>query len=73
MWGLRIVTKERGSEKLGKGMRIGAVVTLKEMRGKNRIDDFIKLCGLKGWLVNQVDIDANIDLYNKTDEDVKWD
>lgn len=73
MWGLRIVTKERGSEKLGKGMRFGAVVTLKEMRGKNRIDDFIKLCGLKGWLVNQVDIDANIDLYNKTDEDVKWD
>ena len=73
MWGLKIVTKERGREKKGKGMQFGAVITLREMNGVNRIDEFIKLCGFNNWLVNPIDIDANLDLYNKTDEDITWD
>lgn len=41
------------------------VVTLKEMNGVNRIDDFIKLCMVRGWLVNQIDVQNQIDIYNK--------
>lgn len=72
MWGIKIVTKERGKEKMGQGMQFGAVITLREMNGVNRIDEFIKLCGFNNWLVNPIDIDANLDLYNKTDEDITW-
>lgn len=73
MWGLRIVTKERGDAKRGKGMQFGTVITLKEMNGINRIDEFIKLCGLYGWLVNPIDINASLELYAKTDDTITWD
>lgn len=73
MWGIRIVTKERGSQKLGQGTHFGVVVTLKEMNGANRIEDFIRLCGLYGWLVTPVDVDASLDLYSQVNEDIEWD
>lgn len=72
MWGLRIVTKERGSQKLGRGMNFGVVVTLREMNGVNRIDEFTKLCGLYGWYVTPIDIDASMDIYNRLDGDITW-
>ena len=34
----------------------GVVVTLKEMNGVNRIDDFVKMCLARGWLVQRLDI-----------------
>lgn len=72
MWGVRIVTKERGSEKCGQGTRFGVVITLKEMNGINRIEDFIRLCGLYGWLVTPIDVDASLDLYNRVNEEIEW-
>lgn len=72
MWGLSIKTKERLRAKNGKGLLFGVVVTLKEMYGKNRIDDFIKLCMLRGWIVNQIDITNRISVYNKAEEEVSF-
>ncbi|WP_405376665.1 S8 family peptidase [Pseudobutyrivibrio sp.] len=73
MWGIRIVTKERGSEKLGRGTRFGVVVTFKEMTGTNRIEEFIKLCSLYGWLVTPIDVETKLDLYNQVNEEIEWD
>ena len=72
MWGLSIKTKERLKEKNGRGLSFGVVVTLKEMYGENRIDDFIKLCMLRGWVVNRVDIENQIDIYNKAEEEIEF-
>lgn len=72
MWGLSIKTKERLKEKNGRGLSFGVVVTLKEMYGKNCIDDFIKLCMLRGWVVNQIDIKNQIDIYNKAEEEIEF-
>lgn len=41
IWGLSIKTKERLAPKAGRGFRFRVVVTLKEMNGVNRIDEFI--------------------------------
>ena len=71
-WGLSIKAKERLIAKEGQGMQFGVVVTLKEMNGKNRIDDFIKLCMVKGWLVNPIDVENRIEIYNRGEEDVEW-
>ena len=49
------------------------IITLKEMHGKNRINDFIQMCQLNGWIVNRVDIDNRIDIYNVAEEDVEFD
>lgn len=72
VWGLSIKTKERLAPKAGRGLHFGVVVTLKEMNGKNRIDDFIKLCMVRGWLVNPVDIQNQIDIYNKAEEEIDF-
>ncbi|MCI9478623.1 MAG: S8 family peptidase [Lachnospiraceae bacterium] len=70
VWGLSIKTKERLAPKAGRGLHFGVVVTLKEMNGVNRIDDFIKLCMVRGWLVNEIDVQNQIDIYNKAEEEI---
>ena len=73
MWGLSIKTKERLKSKHDTPMPFGVVVTLKEMHGKNRINDFIQMCQLNGWIVNRIDIDNRIDIYNVAEEDIEFD
>ncbi len=70
---ISIKTKERLAAKNGKGMPFGVVVTLKEMNGVNRIDEFIKRCILRGWIVNEVDIVNRMDVYHSAEEEVKFD
>lgn len=72
MWGLSIKSKERFMEKNGRGLSFGVVVTLKEMHGVNRIDDFIKLCMMRGWIVNRIDVENRIDIYNKAEEEIEF-
>ena len=71
-WGLSIKVKERLLPRNGRGLQFGVVVTLKEMCGENRIDDFIKLCMVRGWIVNQIDIYNRFDIYNKSEEDIDF-
>lgn len=72
MWGLSIRTKERLQPRHGKGLAFGVVITLKEMSGKNRIDDFKKLCIMHGWIVNEINIENQIDIYNKAEEEITF-
>ena len=48
------------------------VVTLKEMNGVNRIDEFIKLCMMKNWVVNRIDVQNRIDVYSKAEEEIEF-
>jgi len=70
-WGMEIKTNNRLDPKDGEGIRFGVVVTMKEMNGVNRIDDFIKNCNLSGWLVNEINIKNRIDIHEKLNEDVE--
>ena len=69
LWGLKIVAKHR-LEKRKTPLPFGVVVTLKEMNGVNRIDDFVRLCMARGWLVNRLDIENQLDIYAKSEEDI---
>ena len=71
-WGMEIKTNNRLDPKDGEKIRFGVVVTLKEINGINRIDEFIKNCYLSGWLVNQVDIKNRIDLFEKVNEEIEF-
>lgn len=73
MWGVSVKTKERLSKRIGDGIKFGLVVTLKEINGVNRINDFIRQCELRGWLVNQVDVDNTVEIYNKSNEHLTLD
>lgn len=71
-WGMEIKTNNRLDPKDGIGVRFGVVVTLKEINGINRIDEFIRNCNLNGWLVNQIDIEQRIDIHEKINEDIEF-
>ncbi len=71
-WGLSIKTKERLQTTRDRSTPFGVVVTLKEMNGVNRIDDFIKLCMVRGLIVNRIDIENRVDVYNKAEEEIKF-
>ena len=71
-WGISLKTKERLLGNAGKGLNFGLVITLKEINGKNRMEDFINLCRLRGWLVNKIDIENQIDIYNKADVEINF-
>lgn len=71
-WGMEIKTNNRLDPKDGVGLRFGVVVTLKEMYGINRIDEFIRNCNLNGWLVNKIDIENKIDIHEKVNEEIEF-
>lgn len=72
MWGISIYTKDRTTSKNREMMQFGIVVTLKEMYGKNRIDDFMKMCMAKGWIVNRLDVENQLDVYAKAEEEIEF-
>lgn len=71
LWGLSLKTKERLDEKFGDGLTFGIVITLKEINGVNRIEDFIKQAQIRSWLVNKIDVDVMIDIFNVAEEDIE--
>lgn len=71
-WGMEIKTNNRLDHKDGIGIRFGVVVTLKEINGVNRIDEFIKNCTLNGWLVNKIDVQTRVDINKKVNEDIEF-
>ena len=75
MWGLKIRKTTRwdkpASEPFG-NLRFGIVVTLRELEGVNRIDEFIHNCSLRGWLVNSVDVQNRLDIYNAAEVEIQF-
>ena len=71
-WAMEVKTNNRLDPKDGVGLRFGVVVTLKEMNGINRIDEFIKNCNLNGWLVNKINVANRIDIHEKVNEEIDF-
>lgn len=71
-WGMSIKTIERLKSSDGQGVRFGVVVTLKELNGVNRIEDFIQQAELRGWLVNRLQVEAQVDLFNSLNEEIEF-
>lgn len=70
-WGIEVKTNNRLDPRDGIGIKFGIVVTLKEIDGVNRIDEFIRSCILNGWLVNKIDIGNRIEVNKKLHENIQ--
>lgn len=73
LWGLSIKTKERLDARHGKGIRFGIVITLHAIDGVNRIEEFIQRCSLRTWIVNEITIENQIEIYNEANQEIEWD
>lgn len=71
-WGMEIKTNNRLDPKDGRGVRFGVVVTLKEINGVNRIDEFIRNCTLNGWNVNKIDVKNRVTIHQKMNEEIEF-
>lgn len=71
-WGMEIKTNNRLNPQDGVSLRFGVVVTIKEMFGVNRIDEFIRNCNLNGWLVNIIDVQNRVDMHEKVNEEIEF-
>lgn len=72
LWGISIKTKERLNASDGNNLKFGVVITLKEVNGVNRIQEFIQQCQFRGWLINTIDIESRIDIYNTAEEEIEF-
>ena len=70
LWGISVISKERLSSHMGASINFGAIITLKELNGVNRIPDFIKACMLRGIIVNQINIQNRVDVYNSNQNEI---
>lgn len=71
-WGISLKTKNRLDRDDGIGLHFGVVVTLKEIYGQNRLEEFKQRCQMRGWLVNRVNVENLVEVYNKAEEIIKW-
>lgn len=71
LWGMSIKTIERLHNKDGENIRFGAVVTLKEINGVNRIQDFIRVASTRGWIVNSLVVKKQVNIFNKLNEKIE--
>ena len=62
-WGMKIKTNNPLDPEDGIGIRFGVGVILKEINGANRIEEFVRNCNLKGWLVNAINVTNRVDIY----------
>ena len=72
LWGISLKTKNRLNSEDGKNLKFSIVVTLKELNGVNRIEDFIRNCLLNEWFVNKIDIKNRVDIHNIAEEDIHF-
>lgn len=70
LWGISVTSKERLKSRTQGGLNFRAVITLREINGVNRIQDFITACTLRGWIVNELDIENRVELYNANQEEI---
>lgn len=73
LWGISIVSKERLTTSMTSNLNFGVVITLREINGVNRIQDFITACTLRGWIVNEINLENRLTLYNKNQEEIIFD
>lgn len=70
LWGIKVTNKARLERE--KGLRFGIVVTLKEMYEKNRTREFIDQCIMRKWIVNTINMESRIDVYEQAEEIIEF-
>lgn len=73
LWGLALTSKERRTRAKKDDLSFGVVITLKNIKGENKINDFKHACLLRGYIVNEVKIDNQVEIYEKAQEDITFD
>lgn len=72
MWGMMIRKSSRYQKGSHDPQRFGVVVTIHNLKGENRIDAFIRQCSAIGWIVERVEIDNELKIYERSQVEVEF-
>lgn len=72
-WGISVQAKQRLSNTPRESVDFGIVVTLREMNGVNRINEFIRSCNMYEWRVSSLDVRVSEEIFNLAEEEIKFD
>lgn len=72
MWGMMIRKSSRYQKGSHEPQRFGVVVTIHNLKGENRIDTFIRQCSAIGWIVERVEIDNELKIYEHSQVEVEF-
>ena len=70
LWGISVKRKERLERQEDDTIKFAIVITLKEITNANRIEEFIRQCSLRNWLVTRINVENKIDVYNTAEEEI---
>ena len=75
-WGIEVIYTrryiERGGIKKPQSVKWGIVITLKAIDGKNRIEEFVRMCIINDWRVYPIAVDNMIKVYNQSQIDIDF-
>lgn len=72
-WAVAVTSKERLSTRTEDNLNFGIIITLKEIKGVNRIQAFVKSCEIRGIFVNELQPQIRHDIYAKAQQDITFD
>lgn len=73
LWGVKVITTDRSGRSMPKHQPFGLVVTLREINGVNRTAEFVQQCKVRRWMVDPIDIDQLISIYEAAEVDIEFD
>ena len=67
-WGIALNVKERSESK-----RFVLWVSIMTLDGKNYYNDFVRRVSSRGWIVQPIDIEQRLNIYNEAEIDITFD
>ena len=71
LWGVSLTSMERGRIAKHEELLFGLVICLKNIKGENKINEFKHNCLLRGYIVNEVNINNQINIFEKAQNEVE--
>ncbi|RSX54074.1 Peptidase, S8/S53 family [Bifidobacterium goeldii] len=74
-WGMALLAKERWErleDEESRALPFSVAVTLREMEGRNRIEDFKQQCMAWGWAITTVTVENRVDIYNEGEQEITF-
>ena len=71
-WGFCVTSKERTTIPKKDNLNFGAVITLQEIKNVNRIEDFKHACLLRGYLITEIEINNQVNIYESAQKEITF-
>lgn len=73
LWEIKLLSKERLNRSKKHPLKFALVITFKNINGDNLIEIFKQQCRMRGWIVNEIDLEERIKVNAEAQTEIEWD